>query len=494
MLIIGNTEFKPPAWGFPPNLVKYRDNVLKLVNAPDAYRFGTENLLIAALQAPDQAVDYQYKINRVGAALNGNASLNAIFAAIEMKKAKDVYKNTQQAAATTGGDVFTAALLNNKAVFAAQKCTYYVQGAYMSGDQFAVGAALTQDPKSLLILLYANGEQGAANRLVTFYAVSCGLTAARLMPVLVPNSKAAYASCLTLIDSRINKTPAPVLGAALNFMTGISAGPYLFPVGGATTDVAACVLETDKQGTMRKQWNLVDPNQNTYWTYRVDKFLTQKGIHKTTGYVILWVRFSGKEGGAHAELDDSWTGLGQVVHALLKEGKNVVLVGRPRKNKSITDKMNQHLKTLDEQKGAVPRDNLKIWGEYWKTESDELNKKIIGATRAAEYAIFLRMMHKDWGCKLVHVGMRSGAMDAAALLGMKTLFVENAGNEQIGRTTKWTGERNNNPIYKRLDVSEMPTWRARKAIHGYTDDDDVMRGYQDDDLTKIVAQVNLALR
>jgi hypothetical protein len=238
----------------------------------------------------------------------------------------------------------------------------------------------------------------------------------------------------------------------------------------------------------------VDPNQNTYWTYRIDKFLTQKGIHKSTNYAILWIRFSGKEGGAHAELDDSWTGLGQVVHALLKEGKNVVLVGRPRKNKSIVDKMNKHLKTLDEQKGAVPRDNLKIWGEYWKTESDELNTKIIGSTRAAEYAIFLRMTHSNWGCKLVHVGMRSGAMDAAALLGMKTLFVENAGNEQIGRTTKWTGPGNNNPLYKRLDVSEMPTWRARKAIHGYTDDDEVVRGYQDDDLTKIVAQVNLALR
>jgi hypothetical protein len=507
MLIIGQAEFKPGPWGFPKQLLPYRDQILKLVGAPDAYRFASENDLLAALAAPDTAVPYKYKIGN-GAVTAGNASINAIFAEIDKKNAKLArepdkvkYQSLQQDADTLAATAFTDALGNNKSTFVSTKRTYYYQGAYMSGDQFAVGAALTNDTKSRLILFYVNNadELKAAKKLVKFYVVSCKLTAERLLPVAVGNSHTACFTCDRLVSYRVNpeENPKPTLSSALTFLDSVPAGPHLFPVGGATTDVAECVLSIDQKGRFVKDWANVDPNQNSYWKYRIDKFLISKRIDHGASYVILWIRFSGKEGGAHPELDDSWRGLAQIVYGLLDAGKNVIMVGRPRKNSSIVEKMKKHLDILDEENAkVVPRGNLKIWGEYWLTESGELNKKIVGATRAAEYAILLRMVHSDWGCKLVHVGMRSGAMDAAALLGMRTLFFENPDNEQIKRTQKWTRQDNSNPRYQRIPVEELPTWRARVTMHGYeqTDErDKKIRGYTESDLDMILGQVQRAL-
>nr|BFE97227.1 hypothetical protein GCM10020185_77630 [Pseudomonas brassicacearum subsp. brassicacearum] len=89
----------------------------------------------------------------------------------------------------------------------------------------------------------------------------------------------------------------------------------------------------------------------------------------------------------------------------------------------------------------------------------------------------------------MHLGMRSGAMDAAALLGMRTRFIENAGNEQIARTTKWTGATNTNLLYQRIPVAELPTWRARGREENLV----VKRGYLPTDLEMIVASVEGAL-
>ena len=212
------------------------------------------------------------------------------------------------------------ALKNKPELFAKEQCTYYYQGAYMSGDQFAVGTALMYDSKTRMILLYTTTEISAAKRLVKFYGTSCKLTPDRLLLVEVSDSRGACDVCREVVDARISRTAYPsISNPKLQFLTSISVrGAKICPVGGATTDVAASVLEGNGKGGIAK-WDNVDPSNNRYWAYRVDKFLNQKGVEKGQRYVIVWTRFSGKDGGAHRELDDSWTGLGQVCYGLLKK-------------------------------------------------------------------------------------------------------------------------------------------------------------------------------
>jgi hypothetical protein len=501
MLTAGN---KPVSiWGLErtfASLAPFKAVIQRLAGAPDTYIFASEGALLTALQNQQQNVNFQVKSgNQTASKTDSIGNILAQLDQVERDRAKDLrkgdkekYLKLQQDAVSQGTAVFNTAKSNSANVFAGQKVCYYFQAAYMSGDQFAVGAALVHDGTSRLILLYQADEEGKAKGLVKFYVVSCKLTAARLLPVLVADSKAAYKACSDVLDKRLNDGPLPTVGAELAFLAKIPKGPFLFPVGGATTNVASCVLQGTSQGAIAKEWANVDPSKNKYWAYRVDKFLQRKGVQKAGRYVILWTRFSGKDGGAHPELDDSWTALGQIVHGLLAANYNVIVVGRPRTNKDITAKLTTHLTNLDATT-VVARDNLKIWGEYWKLDGDAPNTKIIGPSRAAEYAIFLRMTQPDWKCRIVHLGMRSGAMDAAALLGMRTLFIEETGNEQIDRTKKWTGASNNNPLYKRVEVSELPTWTGKTGNKKATARGPARRGYGPADLKLILDEVKAAL-
>lgn len=480
-------------------LKPHEEVVNRFLGAEATLRFATLDAALAALDNPDTVVDMEWALG-VGAVQPVRMSINGCSLAL----ASQSYEAMLTKAQTDGAKLFTTALTNNPATFVTQCCTYYYQGAYMAGDQFAVGAALKLEPTSRLILLYSDAEENAAKRLVGFYGTSCGLTTARLLLVKVADTKAACLACSGVVDARISKVPPAIALPALTFLAGMltTGGTKLCPVGGATTDVAASIMSGDGRGNVAK-WDNVDPNGNSYWRYRVDEFLNAKNIVKTQKYVIVWTRFSGKDGGAHAELDDSWTGLGQVCHALLKKDLNVIVVGKPRNGCDLNAKLTKHLNELDDTDGLVARAKLQVWGEYWKQEGGGPNREIIGPSRAAEYAIFLRMTQDTWGCKLVHLGMRSGAMDAAALLGMRTRFIENFDNQQIARTTKWTGESNNNALYQRIAVSELSTRRARMMGNGTFDKTahaqntlnkvGVAQGYKASDVTIIVSSVETAL-
>ncbi|MBN9660999.1 MAG: hypothetical protein J0H49_22600 [Acidobacteria bacterium] len=481
-------------------LAAYKATIERFAGSEVTIRFASIEAAAAALANPAQANAMQFGIG-VQPQTPANRSINDCLADLEVeldRKAKQArqpdkekYNKMLAEAGEAGALLFSEAAKNKPELFAARNCVYYYQGGYMSGDQFAVGAALAFDGTARLILLYAEADRNAAARLVRFYAASCRLTKDRLLVVQVPNAKDAVESCRQLVDHRIDADkPMPDLPDGLKFLLKIPArGAKLCPVGGATTDVAASVM-SGKGDQIVAKWDGVDPNKNRYWAYRVDKFLNLKGIVKGQKYVILWMRFSGKEGGAHKELDDSWTGLGQICHAFLKKQRNVILVGRPRQNRDVHAKMKQHLDKLSAN-DPVDRDRLKIWGEYWKSEGGNPNTKIIGPNRAAEYAIFLRMKSAEWKCSLVHLGMRSGAMDAAALLGMHTRFIEQAGNEQIKRTTKWTGKDNTSTLYKRAEVSELSTKTARDMVHD-GGQHGIERGYTPEDLKLIIDSVESA--
>lgn len=372
-------------------LEPYKATVTKFSHADIQIRFASLAEAQTALESPAVAVTLLWGI-KPAPAVQVQMSIDQCL--VQLSKWDRIPDKVKYEAMLTnapleGAKLFTEAHANVPLTFASVRCTYYYQGAYMAGDQFAVGAALKDDVTSRLILLYSEAEEGAAKRLVSFYRTSCGLTAKRLLPVKVLDSKAACDACREVVSARVDQVAPAIAIPALAFLTSIPGAAKLCPVGGATTDVAASIMSGDGKGNIAK-WDNVDPNGNSYWRYRIDKFLDIKRIARTARYVIVWTRFSGKDGGAHKELDDSWTGLGQVCHALLKRGHNLIVVGKPRNGRDLEQKLTEHLDALDQQSGAVARDKLQIWGEYWKQDGQP-NRKIIGPSRAAEYAIFLRM-------------------------------------------------------------------------------------------------------
>ncbi len=510
MLEFGQTRFNVPAtaWGWPAALANRRDDVQLLIKAPDIYRFVSQQALATALAAPTQNVAYVLVKN--GAAENKNEPIKTVLDQLthlaKLAEGKAAYDKTIADASAADSFFHDAEIQNATTFISAARTCYFFQGAYMSGDQFVVGAALTKDKTARLILFFQDDQENAARRLVKFYAFSCGLTRQRLLPVRGASSKTAYATCdqFHRWKRNIEGVAKPSLGA-LAFLDNINANSSMWAVGGATTAIAEQGLSMDHKGNLEKEWAFVDPNNNYYWTFHIDHFLTAKGVEQRKKYVIMWMRFSGKGGGAHPELDDTWTQLAQVAHALLIAGRNVVVVGAPSANENVERQFEDGLKAFDESTSNVAsRANLKIWGDYWKTDARELKDgfgkaaDIRGATRAAEYAIFLRMQNVSWGCRLVHLGMRSGAMDAAALLGMPVVFIENAGNPQIERTKKWTGADNRNLLYRRASVSELPNWTPRTnkdgRVVGYDAVDGPEKGYKDEDVDKIVTRVADALR
>lgn len=318
------------------------------------------------------------------------------------------------------------------------------QAGYMSGDMFAIGAALRLRDDTAALIIYDAATAGQARRLFDFYLKQRnGVFVAR---VKVDDARLRYQQFAA--EPWVDQPTDP--GASLLFdLKNSDPRPFsLWGPGGATKLVAEQLGsgQARQPSSLRQHWTPLDD----YRRRKLDAYLTSKNVVAGQRYVVVWTRFSGKGvdrtntvAGAHPELDVSYAMIRQIVAASDQFDRRVIIVGPARARK---------LDTLA---------NAAFWGEYYR-----FLPKLPGGDRAAEYGVFVRMEEDAWNCNVVHVGMRSGAMDAAALLNMRTIFVEDQGNAQIARTTKWTGAGNDNPFYQRLDVAALPTLTGR-ILHLY---------------------------
>ncbi len=323
------------------------------------------------------------------------------------------------------------------------------QAGYMSGDMFAIGAALRLRDDAAVLIIYDAASKAQAQRLFDFYLKQRnGIFAAK---VEVDDARRRYQqfACDVWADKPTDQ------GAALLFELK-NAAPRRFSLwgpGGATKLVAETLGSGRgrQPSSLRQHWTPLDD----YRRRKLDAYLTTQNVEAGQRYVVVWTRFSGKGvdrtntvAGAHPELDVSYAMIRQIVARSGSFNRKVIIVGPARPGK---------LDALATPAGEVAA----FWGDYYR-----FLPKLPGTDRAAEYGVFVRMEEEPWNCDVVHVGMRSGAMDAAALLNMKTIFVEDRDNAQIERTTKWTGPKNDNPFYQRLDVAALPTVTGR-ILHHY---------------------------
>ncbi|MEU6601856.1 hypothetical protein [Streptomyces flaveolus] len=178
---------------------------------------------------------------------------------------------------------------------------------------------------------------------------------------------------------------------------------------------------------------------------RATAFLAEQGVPDNDKYVVLWSRFSGKNGGAHPQHDTSVTGLRQIIDAL-PDDVTVIIAGDKRP--SGADRY---------QELAQTHPNVFDLTEFWKQPA--WRSHFPNATRADQFKVFDSLAQK--GADLKHLGFRSGNLEPYALIGHQVRYLEEAGNLQAGRLEPW----HSTVGYERITISKVPTLTGQWVTH-----------------------------
>ncbi len=336
----------------------------------------------------------------------------------------------------TAGNQAVQRILSRPAGRVLARRPYVVQAAYMSGDMFGIAASLVLDPSCGVLILKETDPQFAGKRedqsdlYKAFYEASLrrrgvrdDVIQQRVKVVSVADTR-AYFKDLTGDASRLE---AAVLAAA-----GLNRGRDFFRAPGYATGKVGKSFAADAgaaRGAVREAFIDGGPTNR-----ELEDFLTTKGIVRGQKYALLWIRLSGKRksGGAHPELDTSIQGVRDLKAAIIAQtDRQVVLVGdRPGKADVLANAIDMV--------------------EFWKQAPFDAYEGLVG--RQAQQKLFNFMVRNRYD--LVSIGMRSGAMEGPALLGVPTVYIEEAGNVQHERMEKWKGKV---PDWTQASLAGLPT-------------------------------------
>lgn len=279
-----------------------------------------------------------------------------------------------------------------------------VQAAYMSGDRFGISAALQLDPNLGVMILATTGgqkpETDAANELATFYRRGledpgrigmCETGDSNGLYKLLTNEQGIDAFCkLSGCQSELFSATAGTRIVAENFKQD-----------------AAAAQERIVEG-----W--LDPLSLESHTYaqEIQKWLIFEAAMfpaPSERYALLWV----KTGDMAAEKSHHFTSpgaLAQLIEEIPKRtGRIPVLVG--------------------DDLGLRTQPYL---GAFWN--DPKFQTAAGGGDRVAQLRLF-HVLATEYDC--VSIGTRSGGLEGPALVGLRTIYLEEQGNLQPGRMEQW---------------------------------------------------------
>ncbi|MFT3765842.1 MAG: hypothetical protein QM820_10025 [Minicystis sp.] len=320
-------------------------------------------------------------------------------------------------------------------------------GGHASGDMFGIGAtALLKDDMGIVVYEYQDLGQDHADQMVDFFTSL--ITGKRVKRAQLGKVKMGNTSKRReLIDEIKIDTIFDLMEAMGTF----------------------CWLAPYNMGTyflMRRfrLENKVDPRNVIRCGFQVDRKEIDPGIIKFVELktlpikqlcqrrvLVLWSRFSGKKGDYHPEHDTSFRGMAQLVWMATELGYYVILAGdkplvhnmvedrekRARRYDIICDAVKLHYKE--------PRcfNLTEFWqGGEWKE---------LQATRIMQFRVY-ELLHRF--CDVRHLGMRSGNLEAIALLGYFMRYMEEEGSWGGPRMMTWHGT---DIGYERILLKEPPT-------------------------------------
>jgi hypothetical protein len=295
-----------------------------------------------------------------------------------------------------------------------------LQMGYMSGDTYTAAVWLKLNPGSKIVLIKDTKEpQDKTDKVILSFYKECGVQAQ--VKVLDISGKALTAKAVwgALKESSSDSSAATALSrtdAEFKTLSGQVTGeqPRGWPRAiTAVTGWVSNAYDRDPVGTgktIAALWKVAKIEGELFQA--LDAFLTGKfsalRLDFRDNFVVLWSRQSGKGGGAHVELDSSFAGIRQLARyfAISRGSATVLLAG---------DERNGKLAALAAENPQIV-DVSRLWAEAAWTKEPLKSSSYLG-----QFAFFRYMADN---VNVIHVGMRSGILEAMALMGMKTFYLE----------------------------------------------------------------------
>ncbi|MGK5555256.1 hypothetical protein ACSNOI_26925 [Actinomadura kijaniata] len=318
------------------------------------------------------------------------------------------------------------------------------QAAYMSGDMFGVSAALALNPRMGLALFYdpaANADRDVRAHLLRFYDDTGGGRHPRVALVPTTDCEAAYRLAQDGdFPPRVFPLGRPSILANVQRCVAIGRGTAAVAEAfGTTPESAARAKETLARAWLPDGWRtgqVTAPGGGK----TIARWVTEKFDRGDRAYCFVWFRRSGARGGAHPELDTSVTAVRDLVRVLREEqlirNATVVVIG-------------------DSGHGLAHPDVDIDLTEYW----NEPGSPFVGGDRRAQLALFAYLVERK--TNFMNIGMRSGALEGPALLGARTVYLEERYNLQEGRMEQWQGRV---PGYTRIELGHVPTATGKRML------------------------------
>ena len=325
-----------------------------------------------------------------------------------------------------------------------------VQADYMSGDRNTIASALRVDQRLGILVLGKKNFPAEANDLVKLYRSAGGANRVELRlyeaprppvtrpptPVPPPSAdtetalvRAAYKEVDNWVHNGLDKreNPAPAwtkenVGGGVRLNSATYGTRVISDAFGTNADEAKTKLQA--------HWRL-PPNGPGNGAVRtaMQNYLINKGFNRNRSYVFLFV----KEGERTAEKAHHFTSI--LTWRLLMERvqmeTNIIPV-------AVGDR--------------VGLTTLPSLVQFWKDPEFQgiVNRSRLDA-RTAQLGMWCMLAEFFNGISMI--GMRSGILEVPALLGIRTLYLEEKHNEQAARMEKWIGKV---PTFERQVVNTPP--------------------------------------
>ncbi|EIN09112.1 hypothetical protein PUNSTDRAFT_134279 [Punctularia strigosozonata HHB-11173 SS5] len=229
------------------------------------------------------------------------------------------------------------------------------------------------------------------------------------------------------------------------------------PVGCATTIVGGFAEQYLKsKGTVSGKKAFLDKNikglsitENGFRQKAVDYIKSQYSLDLGPGagrqrYLLVWSRFSGGyPNGYNPAGDSSVPGQKQLIKLGDDPKRIVITIGHGPYNQDFPADM----------KGKIHL------GEFWTNPTGDNPFTAAGRPGQVTFYDLLNTKHD-----VIQVGQKTGGMDAAALVGMRTVYIEAKDSHAIQRMEKWTKTM---PWYKSAIVDKAPTALGRLILAEY---------------------------
>lgn len=313
-----------------------------------------------------------------------------------------------------------------------------VQANYMSGDRNAIASALKVKPKLGVVILGPASNLTDANELQSFYVGVAGSSRITVHPVSKgthPSEAEAVKASYRWVDQYAhgkNRRPAWLDTSVETTVTLKSAtwGTQVIAdeFGRDTTAARKLVRDLWRLDHVKQEKTGWGPDKYSDLQKQVMQWLSSKGFNPKRQYVILFA----KKGKRDAEKAHHFTSIltWRILQERISQETSVIPVATGD---------NIGLKTIPYM--------VEFWNDAgWK----KIFEKHHIDPRAAQLGMWCFLAENLTGGISI-VGMRSGMIEVPALLGIRTLYLEEVHNQQAKRMLKWVGKV---PTYERQQINK----------------------------------------